>query len=117
MLQEFSQNEFKAISETCPNFSGKIEYTFKLNAVKRDIQYLKFESIGENARVTVNGIDCGLQVCNPFAFDVSKAIVEGENTIKVEVYTTLANAIKDPVSMFVPLARTGISGKVWLLYK
>ena len=43
--------------------------------------------------------------------------VDGENTVKVEVFTTLANAIKDPVSMFVPLARTGISGNVSLLYK
>ena len=117
LFAQFKQNGFTAISESRPDFSGKIEYTFKINASKRDVQYLKFDSIGENAKLTVNGVDCGLLVCNPFAFDVSKAIIDGENTVKVEVFTTLANAIKDPVSMFVPLARTGISGNVSLLYK
>jgi hypothetical protein len=106
----------QAISKRYPNFSGKIVYGFEIDVKEEKSTQLYFEEIGENAKVFVNGVDCGFQICNPFVYDITKAIRVGKNQVKVEVFTTLANAFKDPVSMFTPLARTGISGKIKLLF-
>ena len=114
--QEFVMDTVQAISKMYPNFSGKIVYEFEIEIKEQKNTQLYFEEIGENAKVFVNGIDCGFAICHPFIYDITKAINVGKNQVKVEVFTTLANAIKDPVSMFTPLARTGVSGKIKLLF-
>jgi hypothetical protein len=58
-----------------------------------------------------------MKVCPPYRFDVTDCVKVGANQVKLEVYTTLANAIKDPVSMFVPIEPTGAHGKVTLKNK
>ena len=73
--------------------------------------------MGENAKLYLNGKLCGHAICKPFAFDVSKAVLDGENHLRIEVYTTIANAVKDPVSMYVPLSPTGVYGEIKYLYK
>jgi hypothetical protein len=72
--------------------------------------------VGENAVLFVNGKNCGHAICKPFAFDITDAVKDGENQINIEVYTTLANSERDPVSMFVPMAPTGISGDIKILF-
>ena len=104
-------------SKIKPDFSGKIIYTAKVNLDKKATAFIKIEGVGENAKLYLNGKYCGHAICKPFAFDVSNAVVDGENELKVEVYTTIANAVKDPVSMFVPLSPTGIWGEICYLYK
>ena len=115
--ESFNCKELKAISSDRPNFSGKIEYLteFKYDGGKN--AYLEFENVGENAELFVNGKSCGMKVCPPYRFDVTDCVKVGANRVKLEVYTTLANAIKDPVSMFVPIEPTGAHGKVTLKNK
>jgi len=116
--KEFRATELEPISKIMPDFSGKIEYEFSVTVKdKPAAAFIKFGSVGENAELFVNGVSCGLAVCNPYVFDVSRAVKQGENAVKAVVYTTLANSQKDPVSMFVPLAPTGISGDAELLTK
>lgn len=114
-FKDFKMDKVQAISKLYPNFSGEIRYEFEFKCLNIKDTLLKFDEIGENAQVFVNGKDCGFAICNPFIFDVSNAVVKGINKVKVIVYTTLANAIKDANSMMTPMARTGISGKITLL--
>lgn len=115
LYKHFEQEEIRSISKEEPTFSGKIVYTFPLCVKNKQKTWLKFDDVGENAQVFVNDIDCGFVICNPFIYDITKGIREGGNQVRVEVYTTLANAIQDPVSLLVPMARTGISGKIKVL--
>lgn len=105
------------ISETYPDFSGFMEYAGSFSARKREKVYLQLGDVGECAEVFLNGESCGMRVCGPFRYDITEKLKEGQNTLKILVSTTLANALQDPVSMYVPLAPTGISGGLKLLYK
>ena len=64
----------------------------------------------------LNGINCGHAICKPFVYDVSKALKDGENQLEIQVFTTLANSERDPVSMFVPMVQTGVSGDIEFLF-
>ena len=116
LVRTYEQTDLCAISEDDPTFSGKIVYTAEVDLPKKERLFIKFASVGENADVYVNGVYCGKAVCRPFLFDITEAVKEGKNELRVEVFTTLANALRDPVSMYVPLAPTGISGDVEILY-
>jgi hypothetical protein len=113
---QFKTDKLDAITGEYPDFSGKIVYSAKVNLKKRDRQFIKLDEVGENAVLFVNGKNCGHAICKPFAFDITDAVKDGENQINIEVYTTLANSERDPVSMFVPMAPTGISGDIKILF-
>ncbi len=115
-IDTYEQTQLKAVSETKPTFSGKIVYTAKITLSKHKQNFIKFGGIGENAELFVNGVSCGKVICKPFVFDISNAIKDGENDIRIVTYTTLANVMRDPVSMYVPLAPTGVYGDVEILY-
>ena len=68
--------------------------------------------VGETAQLWVNGIDCGALVSAPFRFNVSKALNDGENEIRVEVMSNLAYREMDDISRTLPLPPTGIVGPV-----
>ncbi|MBQ8320022.1 MAG: hypothetical protein IJX81_03990 [Clostridia bacterium] len=108
--------ELKAVSaaDRLPAFSGAIRYETKFTLDKAGRTLLAFENVGENAEVFVNGKACGMRICPPYRYEITDAVHVGENTLEVVVYTTLANAVQDNVSMFVPLTPTGITGKVVL---
>ncbi len=116
-IKEYTAKNLEPVSKIYPTFSGRIVYEFNLNYDRDCGAFLKFNNVGENAKVTVNGIDCGTAICKPFVYDISSAVKKNENKVVVEVFTTLANSERDPVSMYIPLAQTGISGKVEILYK
>ena len=116
VFKQYKQTEIKAITEEYPNFSGKIEYSASVNLTKKQRQFIKLGAVGENAELFVNGISCGMAICRPFVFDITDAVKEGENKIKIDVYTTIANAELDPISMFVPMEQTGVSNGVEILY-
>lgn len=114
-VSEYNTTELKPISASVPEFSGKIEYRAEIDVKAGKKTYLKLGNVGETAEVYLNGKNCGIVICNPFVFDITNAVKEGKNDLYVKVYTTLANDQRDPISMFVPLAPTGISGEVEIL--
>ncbi len=116
LVSSYEQSDLKAVSTSNPTFSGKIVYKAKINLEKKDKQFIRFEGVGENAIVYLNGVNCGNAVCKPFVYDITESAKEGENELRVEVFTTLANSFRDPVSMYIPMAPTGIYGKVDILY-
>ena len=79
---------------------------------------LHFGAVDHDATVFINGVEVGTHHggYTPFAFDITDAVKDGENQIRIEVYTTLANSERDPVSMFVPMAPTGVSGDIKILF-
>lgn len=112
VFDERIMKELVPFSSIKRDFSGKIVYCAKINLKKHDRALIKIGGVGENAKLFLNGKDCGHAVCKPFVFDVASAVVDGENELKIEVYTTIANAVKDPVSKYVPLSPTGIWGEI-----
>jgi len=114
-VKEYDTTELKPISTSVPEFSGKVEYRAILEVKCGKKTFIKLERVGENAEVIINGVSCGFLVCNPFIYDVTNAVKEGKNELNIKVYTTIANAQRDPISMFVPLAPTGVSGEIELL--
>lgn len=116
-LKAFTTRELYAISRDDRTFSGKVVYEFECELEKAEKAYIKFEHCGENARLIVNDKDCGFLICPPFIFNVNDAVKDGINKIRIEVYTTLANSIRDHVSMYVPIAPTGVNGKVEYKFK
>lgn len=110
--------ELRAINlpERLPEFSGAIRYETSLWLDKVGRSVLEFENVGDNVELFVNGKRCGMRVCPPYRFDITEKIKAGENELVAVSYNTLANALQDNISMFVPLAPTGITGKT-VIYK
>lgn len=104
--------ELIPISAKYPDFSGRIEYSAPLSIKKAEKCFIEFESVGENAELYVNGRYCGMRICPPYRFNITDALNEKDNEMTLKVYTTLANSVKDPVSMFTAIEPTGAYGKV-----
>jgi hypothetical protein len=77
-------------------FSGTATYRtgFACEAVgDRERVTLSFGEVGDIARVTVNGVDCGVAWTAPFRVDVTAAVREGANSLEVEVATPWRNRL------------------------
>lgn len=98
-----------------PYFSGKIRYTAKLSVEREGAYYLDLGTVGQVASVSVNGKPCGLRMCRPFLFDVSNALVKGENTLEIIVSNTLVYSQRDPLSPAAMIPASGLIGPVRLI--
>ena len=78
-------------AKTDKKFSGFIAYenTFSLKDKSQNRIYLEITDAGEDVEVFVNGQSLGIQVFPTFVYDLTKALSEGENRIRIEVATTL----------------------------
>ncbi|MCX7657544.1 MAG: hypothetical protein N2Z57_02590, partial [Oscillospiraceae bacterium] len=103
-----------------PDFSGYFRYETSINLEKAKKAVLQIENVFDSAEVFVNGKSASLLVSQPFKYDISPLLIEGENHIAVEVATTLERKISAMGADFVslnlkaPLSPTGIIGKVVL---
>jgi hypothetical protein len=50
---------------------------------------LEVTDAAEGVEVFVNGHSAGIQIVAPYFFDISSLVIEGENTLVIEVVTTL----------------------------
>lgn len=93
------------------DFAGIIRYEITVEGKK------KLLDIGEcngSAEVWVNGKPCGVRISYPYVFDIEKAMIEGQNLIRIEVATTLFEAMKDPLSMERAVDMAGMYGRIRL---
>lgn len=76
-------------------YSGTASYLNEfLNSGKPiESAWLELDSIYNIASVNVNGIDCGTLWTFPYRVDISKAVKQGKNVIKIEVSNTWHNRL------------------------
>lgn len=101
-------------AENDPAFSGRIRYTCRFE--KPDNAYgIDLGAVGQTSHLYLNGRDLGVRICPPYAYDLSSALKDGENEMTIEVSNTLANAVRDGFSAFLPIPASGVQGPVtWL---
>ena len=65
--------------------------TFRTGSISdQDRRYILFiPEAGEDVEFFVNGTSQGIQILPPFLYDITEAVQDGENDIRIEVATTL----------------------------
>ena len=99
-----------------PTFSGKMRYSFKIDAEKGNRVVLDLGRVGQSARLVLNGQDMGVRFTAPYVFDVTDAILEGENSVEVTVGNTLTQKVRDRFSFNMLLAPSGLLGDMAIKY-
>lgn len=94
------------------NFSGFIAYETTFMRPEEQQVILEIADAGEDVEVFVNGQSLGIQVLPPFWYDISGALKDGRNTLRIEVATTLERERKTNKKKWQP---TGLTGAVSLI--
>ncbi len=97
-----------------PDFSGKMRYSFDC-ALPEGATALDLGRVGQNARLFVNGEDCGIRIAAPYTFDLTGRLREGVNHFEVVVSNTLAQRERDWFSYFLQLEPSGLLGPLTFL--
>lgn len=101
--------------EEQPTFSGYVRYDNCFVAEAGEKLVLEITDAYEGVEVWVNGINLGIQIVPVYLYDISGAVKEGKNTVRIEVATTLER--EQPDQTWVPETKspTGINGvvKLW----
>ena len=84
-----------------------------------DAKELSIGDCYEAAEVWLNGVHIGTRIAPPYRYDISAAAKEGENTLVIEVATTLERKMKamddsgrPSLGGNPPVSPTGITGEV-----
>lgn len=100
-----------------PDFSGKMRYTFRFDASRKGNRiFLDLGRVGQNATLTLNGVDCGIRINRPYLFEITDALQDGDNLAEVVVSNTLAQRVRDHFSHNLQLAPSGLLGGITLKY-
>ncbi len=111
------------VLDELPDFSGYLCYEkqVELPGVRQAV--LELEDAYEAPEVFVNGASVGRRLHAPYRFDLSGQLVEGKNTIRIELATTPAAEVQAMApdagaawSGFQILPPSGILGRVTLAY-
>lgn len=121
--KSIEMDELVPISSIDPKFAGIIKYekSFKIEDIP-DSAILIFENVYEAMELWINEENAGMKVCPPYFYEVEKYLKNGENTIKIEVSTTLdRDKLNYPEPQFTithePMDPTGMFGEVKLQMK
>ena len=105
---------FDISSDACdPRFSGEILYVGAFDAIK-DFTVIDLGEVGEVAEAWLNGEYLGARINAPYKFDMSKALRDGKNELKVVVKSNLAQRRRDMFSRYIQIAPSGIMGDIAL---
>lgn len=117
-------------------YSGTAVYRHVLSVGREDETVtgrylLRFDKLGDVARVRLNGEEAGIVWCSPWEIDITPYLKAGENKLEIEVANSLMNRmIKDSMlpenerltCATTPIATpgdtlipSGIAGSVWLV--
>ncbi len=103
------------------HYCGGIEYRLSLEGnIPSDRKViLNLGRVRGTAEVFVNGISCGKRVWHPYVFDITSALTQSVNDVRVRVFNTLGPhfAIGHPSAhVFENHTKSGIYGPVKVLY-
>ncbi len=101
-------------ADALPEFSGKMRYRAKFNFARLP-KFIDLGVVGENARLSVNGVDLGLRVTAPYRWDISDVVRNGENDVEIIASNTLANRLRDTFSQFMLLPPSGVQGPIKMI--
>jgi hypothetical protein len=78
-------------------FAGTACYLTSIQVPKQSAEgwLLDLGDVRESARVRINGKPAGMVIAHPFRLDATNFLLEGENTIEIEVTNLSANRIRD----------------------
>lgn len=107
-----------ALADEEPEFSGFVRYRNCFYANQDDKIYLEIADAHEGVEVFLNGRSLGIQIVPTYRYDLTGALIDGENTLSIEVATTLEREnsnIPDVTGQVkTPTALSGITGTVCL---
>ena len=104
-------SELFNVSRVLPRFSGKIRYEAEIELDKAT-SVISLGNLGHNAKLRLNGIDCGLRFAPPYVFDVEGAVREGKNKIEITVANTLLNSFREHFSGYMQMPPSGLCGPI-----
>jgi hypothetical protein len=99
-------------TDLAPDFSGEASYATAVDVAPAFLApgrriVLDLGAVAQTATVTVNGVEVGSRLWQPYVVDVTDALVSGRNLISVAVRNTEENALgrrTDPSGLFGPVA-------------
>lgn len=105
------------LAEEMPAFSGLVRYERAFIGKEGMIFVLEIADAAEGVEVFVNDVSAGIQVVPIYRYNLSRLIREGENTLRIEVATTLEREIafakaEESSSERITDALSGITGEV-----
>lgn len=108
--------ELKSITDPneMPDFTGNVRYTATVTLDPTRHRLLDLGTVGQTARVRLNGKEVGVRIFAPYRFDLSEAIREGENTLEITVANTCVFEQRDAFSKFMLIKPSGLLGPVRL---
>jgi hypothetical protein len=109
------------LAQEQPKFSGFVRYERQFSLSKPTSVVLEITDAQEGVEVFVNGQSVGIQIVPPFRFDISGLVKQGENTMWIEVATTLERQVgrRGLIGLLTapkPSALSGITGDVNLYF-
>jgi hypothetical protein len=115
-------------------FSGTGVYRHDFELTESDARRassIEFDSVGDIARVLLNGRDCGIAWTPPYRVDISSAVLPGGNSLEIHVATPwrnrlIAEAAASTGEIFAPMTEVyeptatplpaGLQGPVFLRF-
>jgi hypothetical protein len=118
----FEMAKLDSIAAKYPDFSGFIRYEKTFDYAKGEKSVLELTAAYEGVEVWCNGQYIGMSICPDYIFDLTGAVKEGKNELRIEVATTLdrkVRAMPSPGFQFMrhPMEEpTGLVGpvKLWM---
>jgi hypothetical protein len=118
----FKAEGLASIGDRFPDFSGFIRYKTSFETSGSSAAVLEIEDAYEGVEVWCNGKYIGMKIAPRFIFDLTDAISEGKNNIRIEAATNLERKtdkmLGQTFSLYqrsTALIPTGIVGKVRLI--
>lgn len=78
-----------------PEFSGFVRYENRLEYLGTGRYLLEITDASEGVEVFVNEKSLGIQIVPVFRYDLTPSLIPGDNTIRIEVATTLERQLAD----------------------
>ena len=98
-------------------YSGGAAYSQTVSLTQEQCDACKalvIEDLSASAKVFVNGQSMGVRVVPPWRWDVSSALIPGENELRIEVFNTIGNHYEYTPTRYKSGIASGLLGKVWL---
>ena len=92
--ESFKMKTLDSIGMDYPDFSGFVRYEKSFDLAEINAAVLELDNAYEGVEVWCNGEYVGLRIAPPFVFDLSAFAVNGQNSLCIEVATTLDRKVR-----------------------